>query len=145
MVARSGDLAEGRSNVFLWRLWVLERTSALTFRFLRRRGLLENAVNDFIYEQNISPFRETQAPAFLEAVSGHEDSLAAAVAEFELALAKVREGDAATYRISWPAEPLAVLHALAKDRALPDDLRAGSFELVVSRDLPGQFAAHAIG
>lgn len=143
-VAASQDLEEGRRNIFLWRLWVLERTSALTFCLLRRRGLLEEAVNKFVSGQNISPFRETQAPAFLEAMSVHQDSLVAAVAGFELALTKIREGDDATYLIPWPVEPLNVLHALAQDRDPPHDLPTGKFELVVSRSLPGQFAVRAI-
>jgi hypothetical protein len=142
-VAESKDIEEGRRNIFLWRLWVLERTSALTFRLLRRRGLLEEAVNRFISGQNISPFRETQAPAFLEAMSGHGDALVAAVAGFELALSRVRDGDGGTYTIAWPVEPVAVLHSLAQDRELPDDLLRGDFEVVVSRDLPGLFAVRA--
>ena len=37
------NLAEGRRNIFLWRLWVLEGTAVLTFRLLRRRQLLDPA------------------------------------------------------------------------------------------------------
>ncbi len=143
-VAESRDLEEGRRNIFLWRLWVLERTSALTFRLLRRRGLLQDAVNEFISGPNISPFRETQAPAFLEAVSRHDDSLVAAVASFELALTKVRDGDQATYVIPWPADPLIVLHALAQDSELPTALRSGHFEVVVAHDLPGQILVRTL-
>ena len=69
-VARSKDLAEGRRNIFLWRHWVLERTAVLTFRLLKRRQLLEPAGNAFMMQYNISPFRETQTPAFLETMSG---------------------------------------------------------------------------
>lgn len=141
-VAHSKDLREGRRNIFLWRLWVLERTCALTFRLLLGRGLLHDAVNTFISGQNISPFRETQAPAFLQAMSAHQDSLVAAVASFELALARVRDGDSERYVIPWPASPVLVLGALARDRALPDDLPPGTFEVIVSRDLPGQFAVN---
>ncbi len=137
-VAASKDLEEGRRNIFLWRLWVLERTCALTFRLLRQRGLLQHAVNRFISGQNISPFRETQAPAFLESVAQDEDALASAVASFELALNKVRDGDRGAYSIPWPVEPLPVLHALAQDRELPRNLQWGSFEVLVSCDLPGQ-------
>ena len=74
----------------------------------------------------------------------HKDSLVAAVASFELALTRIREGDSATYLIPWPVEPITVLHALAQDRDPRHDLRTGKFELVVSRDLPGQFVVHAL-
>jgi len=47
-VARSKDLAEGRRNIFLWRLWVLERTAVLTFRLLKRLQLLDPAVDAFM-------------------------------------------------------------------------------------------------
>jgi hypothetical protein len=144
-VAQSKDLEEGRRNIFLWRLWVLERTCALTFRLLRGRGLLHDALNRFISGQNISPFRETQAPAFLEAMSVHEDSLVVAVASFELALARVRDGDNKRYVIPWSTEPAVVLQTLALDRALPHDLRSGIFEVVVSRDLPGEFVINTTG
>jgi hypothetical protein len=148
-VAASRDLEEGRRNIFLWRLWVLERTSALTFRILLRRGLLEDAVNRFISQQNISPFRETQAPAFLQAVSDHDDPLVASVAQFELALDRVRGGDAASYAIPFPTEPIALLHALARDQDLPDEAiretRQDRFEVVVSGALTGCFAVRRRG
>src|SRR5215469_1289389 len=83
-VAQSKDLEEGRRNILLWRVWVLERTAVLTFNLLKRRHLLEEAVSAFMRQCNISPFRETQTPAFLEAMSGHADSLVASVAQFEL-------------------------------------------------------------
>ena len=71
---------------------MLERTCALTVNLLRRRGLLGEALDAFIANENISPFRETQAPAFLESLSVHPDQLVACVAQFELALMKVRAG-----------------------------------------------------
>ena len=69
-VAQSRDLEEGRRNIFLWRVWVLERTAVLTFNLLKRLCLVEEAVSVFMRQSNISPFRETQTPAFLEAMSG---------------------------------------------------------------------------
>src|SRR5260370_42339371 len=76
-VAQSKDLEEARRNIFLWRIYVLERTAALTFTLLKQRNLLGQVVGAFIARHNISPFRETQAPAFLEALSGHDDTLIA--------------------------------------------------------------------
>ncbi|HKD05685.1 MAG TPA: hypothetical protein VKB79_07270 [Bryobacteraceae bacterium] len=142
-VAASRDLEEGRRNIFLWRLWVLERTSVLTFRILLRRRLLEDAVNRFISQRNISPFRETQAPDFLRAMSDHEDQSVAAVARFELALEQVRGGDEASYAIPFPTDPVALLHALALDRDVPAELAhepaQNHYEIIVSRNLPGHF------
>ena len=136
-VAESRDLREARGNIFLWRVWVLERSCVLTYRLLRKLGLLEEAVFAFIGQTNISPFRETQGPAFLALMSGHPDTLVAAVASTELAIVKVKQGDPAMYTILWKVEPHRVLNGLAKDNdfdaaALP----RGNYQVVVSSALP---------
>jgi hypothetical protein len=126
-VAQSRDLDEARRNIFLWRIYVLERTCVLTFTLLKRRDLLEEAVSAFITRHNISPFRETQGPAFLEMVSGHHDTLIASVAQFELALMKVRQGDPSSYTVSWNVEPHSILNSLAKDIPIDDPVPKGTF------------------
>jgi hypothetical protein len=136
-VAQSRDLEEGRRNISLWRVFVLERTCALTFRLLKHKNLLQETLAAFIAGNNISPFRETQAPAFLEAAGNHPDRLISSVARFELALMKVRQGDPGTYVIDWAVQPHTVLHSLAKDVPLPDDIPAGSFQTVISSAIPG--------
>ena len=139
-VAQSKDLGEGRRNIFLWRVWVLERTAVLTFNLLKRRHLVEEAVGAFMRQCNISPFRETQTPAFLEAVSGHPDSLVASVAQFELALMKVKQGDAGFYVVAWNhGEPLAIVNSLAKDVPFECGSWEGAYRILISRDLPSQF------
>ena len=138
-VARSRDLAEGKKNIALWRVWVFERTCALTVNLLRRRNLLNNLVKEFITAENISPFRETQAPAFLEWLEKSEDHLLASVASFELALMRVREGDQQTHIISWTVEPASILHCLAKDLPFGAEMRAGQYQTIVSSRIPGHF------
>jgi hypothetical protein len=141
-VAQSKDLEEARRNIFLWRIYVLERTAALTFALLKQRNLLGEVVGAFITRHNISPFRETQAPAFLEALSSHADSLVASVAQFELALMKVRQGDPGTYTVAWDIEPHTILHNLARDMPLEDDVPQGAYQVRVSRELPFNFQIH---
>ena len=145
-VAQSRDLEEGRRNIFLWRVWVLERTAVLTFNLLKRRGLVEEAVGVFMRQSNISPFRETQTPAFLEAMSGHPNSLVASVAQFELALLKVKQGDAGSYVVPWNhGEPLAILNSLAKDVPFEGSVGEGAYQILISCDLPSQFKVVALG
>lgn len=144
-VARSRDLAEGKKNIALWRVWVFERTCALTVSLLRRRNTLNKLVEDFIRSENISPYRETQAPAFLEWLENSEDELVASVAAFELALMKVREGDRHTHIVSWTVEPTSILHCLAKDLPMEGEVRAGRYEIVVSRKIPGHLRIHKLG
>jgi len=138
-VAASPDLVEARRNIFLWRVFVLERTCVLTFRLLRRRGLLAEAIEAFISGTNISPFRETQAPAFLQTVAGHPDPLAAAVARFELALLRAQEGDACAGTVDWNVDPRGVLHSLARDLPLPEPPERGWYRIAVSGRLPALF------
>ena len=138
-VAQSKDLEEARRNIFLWRIWVLERTCFLTFTLLKQRHLLEETLSSFIRQHNISPFRETQAPGFLETLSSHPDSLIASVAQFELALIKVRYGDRGSYEIPWNVEPHSILNSLARDLPLEENPREGAYQILVSRDLPSRF------
>lgn len=138
-VAQSKDLEEARRNIFLWRVWVLERTAALTFTLLKRRNLLQEALTSFISAHNISPFRETQAPDFLELMGTHPDTLVAAAAQFEWALLKVKQGDPARYVIPWSVEPHSILNSLARNLPLPDHVPEGAWEIIVSCDLPSQF------
>lgn len=139
-VSQSKDLVEARGNIFLWRVYVLERVCVLTFALLRQRNLLEQELDAFIRQHNISPFRETQPPDFLEALSSHDDQLIASVAQFEFYLWKVKQGDLGRYTVSWSVEPHTVLHDLAKN--IPIDVESipkGDYEILISRDLPRLF------
>jgi hypothetical protein len=138
-VAHSKDLKEARRNVFMWRIFVLERTAPLTFTYLKRRHLLEAALSTFIQQENISPFRETQAPAFLEAMGHHTDRLVASVAQFELALMKVKQGAPETHVVTWDIEPHALLKSLVTDLPLEGVPREGNYQIIVSRDVPSHF------
>jgi hypothetical protein len=138
-IARSRDLEEARGNILLWRAWVLERTAPLTFNLIKRRHLLQETLCAFINGQNISPFRETQAPSFLGTLSGHPDSLIASVAQFELALLKVKQGDLGFYVVRWEVEPYTILNSLARGLPLEDNVPEGAYEIHASRELPSQF------
>jgi hypothetical protein len=145
-VAQSKHLEEGRRNILLWRIYVLERTCPLTVTLLRRRNLLEDTLSAFMARNNISPFRETQGPAFLEKLSDHYDRLIASVAQFELALMKVREGDPGSYIVPWDVAPYAILNSLARDIPLSEDaMPEGSYQILISRDLPRQFQILSVG
>ena len=138
-VAQSGDLEEARRNIFLWRMYVLERSCILTFTLLKRRNVLTESVCAFIRQQNISPFRETQAPAFLEMLSAHDDALIASVAQFELALMKVRQGDSSSYTVSWNVAPHSILNSVARDLPIDDRIPKGQYQILISRELPSLF------
>jgi hypothetical protein len=138
-VAESEDLQEARRNILLWRIWVLQRTCPLTFNLLKHRRHLGDAVAAFMGHSNISPFRETQTPAFLEFMSCHDDALVASVAQFEMAMIRVRQGDETPYVVQWTVEPLPVLNSLATDTPMECEPVRGDFHTVIADYLPGGF------
>ena len=139
-VSQSKDLAEARGNIFLWRVYVLERACVLTFTLLKQLNLLKQELDAFIRQHNISPFRETQPPDFLEALSSHDDPLIASVAQFELSLWKVRQGDPGSYTVAWTVEPHTILNNLAKNIPIEtESLPVGDYQILISRDLPSLF------
>lgn len=138
-VAGSADLLEARRNILLWRIYVLERMCPLTFELLRSRNRLEETVDAFINQRNISPFRETQAPDFLDMLASDGDDLVASVAQFELALTHSRDGAPGEYVTPWKVEPSSILNSLARKVPLDEDVPRGNYQTVVSRDLPSLF------
>ncbi len=137
-VAASADLREARRNILLWRVYVLQRTCPLTFALLKSRGQLGDAVEAFINECNISPFRETQAPDFLDRLSTQPD-LVGAIAQFERALMRVRDGAPGPFVIPWTIDPHPILYNLATHRALDEQIAVGEWQIVVSPGEPGLF------
>jgi hypothetical protein len=137
-VAASKDLEEARGNIFLWRVFVLERTCVLTVALLRQRQRLAPVLHAFIRGHNISPFREFQPPAFLASLANDPDHLVASVSQFELALMKVRDGDPCSHEVSWQVEPHGVLMSLARDAKLPEPT-VGAYTTRVSGALPFLF------
>jgi hypothetical protein len=139
-VSASRDLEEARGNVLLWRVYVLERTCVLTVALLRQRQCLLPMLQAFIRQENISPFREFQPRAFLVFASASEDHLIASVAQFELALGKVSEGDSDRFVVPWSVDPHTILKALAEGTSVNDVLPPEPHATIVDRALPGSFA-----
>lgn len=111
------DLQAARGNIYLWQVYALERSCALTLELLRQRGELVAMLRRFIKNDNGSPFRQYQPLAFLASLADHADPVVVSVSQFELALFKVHSGDAATYTVRWTVDPHDVLYCLA--RGLP--------------------------
>ena len=75
-------------------------------------------------------------------MSDHPEPLVASVAQFELALRRVKHGDPGRYVISWRhGNPLPILNALAKDTPFEDP--GVTRQIVISHDLPSLF--HVVG
>ena len=134
-VAASEDLKEARGNIFLWRVYVLERTCVLTVALLRQCARFDAALQEFVRIRNVSPFRELQPLAFLEFLAEDADALVVSVSQFELALMKAREGDASSRVVQWSQDPRRILKALAENAPIDTELRDGAYVTRISPDL----------
>ncbi len=138
-VAASRHLAEARRVVLLWRVHMLEQGCALTMALLRSRRTLGPTLQEFVDNHNLSPFRESQAHAFLEWLSASDDLLLRAVSGFEKTLVAVRNGDASMHEVAWPVDPHPVLQALARGEPVDEPLPQVAWIARVHHALPGGF------
>lgn len=138
-VAQSEHLELVQEIVIWWRAYGLERYCPLTSAVLKRHELFDETVSTFTREQRISPFIEKLGTTFLEEMSGHEHSLIASVAQFELALIKVKQRDAAEYVVDWEYEPYTVLNSLINNLPLDEENTEDSYRTIVSGELPKLF------
>src|SRR6266436_5959415 len=118
--------------MLLSRVYALQRICVPTISLLIQGDFLPQELDAFIRQHNISPFRETQAPAFLETLSSHSDPLIASVAQFELSLMKVRQGDPRAYTVSWAVEPHTILNNLAKNIPIEEEsVPDGDYQILI--------------
>lgn len=138
-IAQSKNLEVTREIIVWWRLSSLERYCVLTSKLLKQRKLFETLVQDFIGTQKISPFIEKLGRTFLESLREHEDSLVASVAQFELALIKVKQGEPNTYVIDWFYEPYSVLNNILRGEPVNEEKDKVLYQTLVSPELPTLF------
>lgn len=136
-VAEGNEIRLVREIVAWWRAYGLSTYCPLTSALLVREERFEQALSEYIHSGQISPFIEEQGVRFLEQMSRDPAPLVAEVAQFELALIRVNQGDAKTYHIPWSYDPLPVLDALVHRSVLRQELRP--CVLVVSSNLPMLF------
>ncbi len=138
-VAQSKQLRAIRAIVVFWRALGIERYCILTSRVLKRRGLFDAVVEDFVNTQDFSPFVEVLGALFVETMSSHPDRLVASVAQFEAAYIKVTHGDRDSYTINWNYEPMTVITGLLQNVPFDEAHIRGAYQTVVSHDSPGFF------
>jgi hypothetical protein len=143
-VDNSQHLGLVREIVTWWRLFGIERYCVLTARLLKQRGNFETIVSHFIIECAFSPFINELGEAFLSYLVESGDSLLSEVAEFELALTRVKRGDPAAYVMEWGHDPVTVLTCLVKGLVFEADNIRGSYRVTVSASLEGMFSIERI-
>lgn len=139
LVQHSKHLKVMQSIIFLWRAYEIEQYCIFTAALLRRKGLFDEAIQTFIEKKSLSPFIERLGLMFLEEMSNHSDTLIASLAQFELALLRIKQGDVATYVIEWDYNPYYLLEELLHNTPSEELCRTGSFRTILSKDLPGLF------
>jgi hypothetical protein len=144
-IAQSKNLEVTREIILWWRLSSLERYCVLTSQLLKQRKLFESLVQNWLSTHKISPFIEELGKAFLESLREHEDSLVASVAQFELALIKVKKGDSNTYVIDWFYEPYSVLNNLLRGEPVNEKKEQVFYQTLVSRKFLNLFQVRTIG
>jgi hypothetical protein len=115
----------------------LETNCPWTTRLLKRLGRFECNVDQFCRGQNVSPCAEKAGEQFLFAMSASRESLVFAMARFELALMRVRQGSADEYLVIWDRNPEVVFQSLRSGSDLPPVEANLLYRTCVSRDIPG--------
>jgi len=138
-VAHSEHLQVVQDVIHWWRVYDVERSCVLTTTLLKQRGRWDETIGSFVRQRTSTPFIEQLGTMFLETLCGHDDVLIASVAQFELALMNVKQGDAKDYLVAWAYEPYAVLASLLTDRPVDEVGARGAYRTIISRHLPQLF------
>jgi hypothetical protein len=138
-VAHSEHLQVVREIIHWWQAYDVERSCVFTATLIKQRGRWDEALRAWGCQQRSAPFIEQLGPMFLEALCGHDDPLIACVAQFELALIKVKQGDEKVYMVDWAYDPYAVLTSLLTPRSLDEARARGAYRTTIARHLPQLF------
>ena len=123
-----------------WRAVSLEAQCRFTARLLKRLGCFDARIGDYFDRHATSPFIEELSFGFLASLHDHGDPLVRSIAQFELALLKVRSGSADKYSVEWNRNPDRVVLALERADELPPCEPDYRYRMQVGRELPGMVA-----
>jgi hypothetical protein len=135
-VAQSPGLTLIREIAVWWRTLAVEEYCPWSTRLLRRLGIFKKTVESFYSSQNVSPYVEKAGEQFLLELSGHPHPVVAALAQFELAMLKVKQGDTQEYTVEWDRNPDGVFACVTKEGDLPpadEDM----YRTYISSEIPG--------
>ena len=131
-VAASKELGLVREIALWWRALGIECNCPHTAELLKRMGRLTSAVECFYDQQSPSPYMEEMVIQFLEMLSTDPHPVVRAVAAFELALARIDQGDLRDFATEWDRDPVAVFEWLHSAGPLPEP--SGCHQVIVRRE-----------
>jgi hypothetical protein len=135
-VAQSPGLTLIREIAVWWRTLAVEGYCPWSTRLLKRLGIFQQSVQEFYRGQNVSSYVEKAGEQFLLELSGHPHPVVAALARFELAILKVKQGDTAEYTVEWDRNPDAVFASFTTGHEVPVS-EAYIYRTYISREIPG--------
>ena len=141
--ADHGQLALTREISDWWVAYNVEIGCVLSARLLRRLGLWQATLDEVLGSGPAIAYLPHLTDHFLCHVSTSQNELVAALARFERALIRIKNGDAGRYEIPWPVNPLLLLNALLEEETLPE-ADGNSYETVVSAEFPEGYKAYAL-
>src|SRR5215208_7305791 len=122
-----------------WRALNIERYCFLTTSLLKSWGEFDTIVQEFAKNGGTSRFIESLGTQFLEAMGRHENHLLSSVAQFELALIRVKSDDTSEHRVDWQHDPTIVLGKLLRGDPIGGALGNGHYRTIISSEEPGLF------
>jgi hypothetical protein len=136
-VARSPGFAFMREIALFWRTEAVEATCRWTSRLLKRLGTFDQSIASFYSDENVSPYKGKAGEQFLVRMSRHGEPLIAAMAKFELAFTRIRQGAKNKFRIEWDRDPDGVFRSLITGKKLPPAACDYFYRMYISRSLRG--------
>jgi hypothetical protein len=137
-VAVSPGLAVTREIALFWRRFGIQTQCRFTYRLLTRLGAFESLIASYFDSNPTSPFVEQLGLSFLRSLEDHEHALVRAVAQFELAVMRVKGDGTGAFEILWDRHPDDVFLALETGGDLPE-ADAGSLYLLRIAGASGDF------
>ena len=135
-IAQSRELSLLRDIAVWWREMAVNENCAWTTGLLRKCGIFHQTVESFYCSENVSSYVERASEQFLALLSGHGDPLIASLAQFELAVFRVRQGDPQEYCIVWDRNPDDLFASLKSGGDLPPPEAEWRYHTRVSRQIP---------
>jgi hypothetical protein len=135
-LAQSPGLGLLREIAVWWRGFAVETNCPWTAQLLKKLGEFDSSVEAFYRGQNVSAYVEKAGEQFLLQMSSNPVPLVAAMARFELALMKVKQGDAETHCVEWDRNPEQVFQFLKSVRDLPPIEPGMIYHTYIARDIP---------
>jgi hypothetical protein len=134
MLRHANNIHVVRKVALWWRHLHITEFCTLTTAWLKYEKKLDQAVASFFYTQKYSPYRKEVGMQFLMFISTTGSGFIKTIADFELALIKVKSGMKVSLVQRWPFEPYYLLNRLLNSTVTNSSLVKGEYCVTLSSD-----------